>query len=681
MPARRKLLAPPAVLLLFGALLGTPDPQAADMDDLRPAADRLSRLPLKAVEITDRFWAPRIAVNRTRTLDHVLQQIEATGGLRNFDIAAGKATGTFGGPFWADSDVYKWIEGASLTLALHPDPALDAKLDGIIARIAAAQREDGYLHTFIQISAPELRFRNFAFFHEDFSSGHLFEAAAAHYEATGKKTLLSVATKLADRFDAEFGPGRKDYIPGHEGIEMALVRLARVTGEKRYLDLAKVMVDRRGQRPSIFEGQYRTLDIDRTFDFLGKPLRVGEWYERFYMRDPRTFDTRYAQDHLPVREQKEAVGHAVRAMFLYCAMADLVHETSDTGLWGASKALHDSVTLRRMYVTGGIGPSAHNEGFTEDYDLPNENAYQETCASAAMVLWNHRLFHLTGDARYTDVMELSLYNAVAAGVSLTGNLFCYETPLASRGDFKRSPWFGVPCCPTTISRFVPSLGQYIYSQSNDGLWVNLFVASRATTQVGPGKVTLEQTTNYPWEGDVRIAVTPDSPRELTLRVRMPGWAVNPVLRVNGSPIAPSVSRGYASIRRAWKPGDVVELSLPMTVDRLAAHPGVVHAQGKVALRRGPLVYAFEQADNTAPVREAVLPRDARFETRFDAGLGGGVVKVTTQGLARKAGDWQGRLYQPVESTTPKPVTLTAVPYAIWGNRGMGEMIVWIDASR
>ena len=667
-------------LLGLGVLVTASATGAGEPPALRPPDDRLAALPITAVRITDTFWAPRLEVNRTRTLDHVLQQIESTGGLRNFDIAAGKATGEFGGPFWADSDVYKWLEGASLTLALRPDPALDAKVDAVIARIADAQQEDGYLHTFIQISAPELRFRNFAFFHEDFSSGHLFEAAAAHYQATGKKNLLTVATRLADLFDREFGPGRKDYIPGHEGIEMALVRLSRVTGEKRYLDLAQAMVDRRGQKPSIFEQQYRALPIDRTFPFMGQPLRVGEWYERFYMRDPRVFDTRYAQDHLPVREQKEAVGHAVRAMFLYCAMADLVHETSDEGLWEASKALHDSVTLRRMYVTGGIGPSAHNEGFTEDYDLPNDNAYQETCASAAMVLWNHRLFHLTGDARYTDVMELSLYNAVAAGVSLTGDLFCYETPLASRGDFRRSPWFGVPCCPTTIARFVPSVGQYIYSRSADGLWVNLFVPSEAAVDLGSGRVQIAQSGGYPWKGDVRIAVTPDAAREFTLRVRMPGWAANPSLRVNGAAVKAPISRGYAAIRRTWQAGDTVDLSLPMPVQRLAAHPDVLHARGKVALRRGPLVYSFEQADNSVPLRQVTLPRDAAFEMPFDGALAGGVVRITTSGLVREAADWERRLYQPLGARDGKPVELSAVPYAIWGNRGAGEMVVWIDAS-
>ncbi len=676
----RLLIVPTIALLIISALLRAHSSATDGSRDLLPPGDRLTALPITAVTIRDAFWAPRLDVNRTRTLDHVLQEIEGTGGLRNFDIAAGKATGQFGGPFWADSDVYKWIEGASLTLARHPDPALDAKVDGIIARIAAAQQPDGYLDTFIQINVPDLRFKNFAFFHEDFCAGHLFDAAVAHYQSTGKKTLLNVATGLADLFDREFGPGRKDYISGHEGIELALIKLSRATGEKRYLALAKAMVDRRGQKPSIFERQFRQLDANRTVDFLGKPLRIGEWYERFYLRDPRTFDTRYAQDHLPVREQKEAAGHAVRAMFLYCAMADLVYETSDLGLWGASNALHDSVTLRRMYVTGGIGPSAHNEGFTEDYDLPNENAYQETCASAAIVLWNHRLLNLTGDARFTDVMEQSLYNAVAAGVSLTGDLFCYATPLASRGDFKRSPWFDVPCCPTTITRFLPSLGQYVYSRSTDGLWVNLFIASEATTALDSGRVTLQQTTNYPWEGDVKIAVQPDSPREFTLHVRLPGWSSNPAIRVNGAAVSPQVSRGHAVIRRQWTRGDIVELSLPMDVQRLTAHPNVLQAQGKVALRRGPMIYSFEQADNQVSLSAVTLPRTAVFRTEFDRSLAGGVVKITTDALVRKEPDWEQRLYQPADISAPRPVHLTAVPYAIWGNRGLGEMVVWINSS-
>jgi DUF1680 family protein len=667
------------LIAVIGALGGAPVSTADGPGDLLPPAERLSSLPVAAVTLSDPFWAPRQEVNRTKTLDHVLGEIEATGGLKNFDIAAGKATGTFGGPFWADSDVYKWIEGASWTLATHPDPALDAKLDAIIARIAAAQQPDGYLDTFVQINVPDLKFKNFAFFHEDFSSGHMFEAAVAHYQATGKKTVLTVATRMADLFDREFGPGKKDYIPGHEGIELALVKLSRATGEKRYFDLAKAMIDRRGQKPSIFEGQYKQLPIDRTVDFLGKPLRIGEWYERFYMKDPKHFDTRYAQDHLPVREQKEAVGHAVRAMFLYCGMADVLYETSDPGLWTASKALHDSVTLHRMYVTGGIGPSEANEGFTADYDLPNENAYQETCASAAMVLWNHRLFTLTGDAKYTDVMEQSLYNAVAAGVSLTGDLFCYATPLASRGDFTRSAWFGVPCCPTTISRFLPSLGQYIYSTSADGLWVNLFIAGQAKTEVGSNKVTLQQTTSFPWDGNVTIAVQPATPAEFTLHVRLPGWASKPTLKVNGAAVTPTVVRGYAAITRKWTNGDTVELALPMDVQRLRANPEVVPAQGKIALRRGPLVYALEQADNPEPLRDVVLPANAAIESTFEPGLAGGVVTLTMVGLANPPSNWAGRLYQPAPTAPPTRVKLRAVPYAIWGNRGTGQMVVWVPS--
>ena len=351
------------------------------------------------------------------------------------------------------------------------------------------------------------------------------------------------------------------------------------------------MIDRRGQKPSIFERQFRELDPNRTVDFLGKPLRIGEWYERFYLKDPKKFDTRYAQDHLPVREQKEAVGHAVRAMFLYCGMADLVYETSDAGLWDASKALHDSVTLHRMYVTGGIGPSEHNEGFTDDYDLPNENAYQETCASAAMVLWNHRLFNLTGDAKYTDVMEQSLYNAVAAGVSLTGDLFCYATPLASRGDFKRSPWFGVPCCPTTIARFLPSLGQYIYSRSTDGLWVNLFIASEADHARGFGPGDAAAGDELPLGRRREDRRPARRPARVHAARPAPGLGVEPVdsreRRARDAADLARLRRDPPGVEGRATPS---ELSLPMDVQRLAAHPeGAAGArQGRAAPRAADL---------------------------------------------------------------------------------------------
>ena len=651
-------------------------PAGESMKDL----PHLTDLPLTAVEIQDSFWSPRIEINRTKSLDHVYAQIEATGGIRNFEIAAGKTQGKFGGPFWADSDVYKWIEGASYSLALHPDPKLEARVDETIAKIAAAQQPDGYLDTFIQLAQPDMRFKNFAFFHEDFCTGHLFEAAVGHYESTGKKTLLNVATRVADLFDSTFGPGKRDYISGHEGIELALVRLYRATGEKRYLKLAEFIVNGRGQKPSVFEKQFAELPHGRMLDFLGRPMDIDAWYKLLLNERSGKLDTRYSQDHLPVREQTEAVGHAVRAMFIYCAMADLAYETNDQGLLDASQHIHDSVTLRRMYVTGGIGPSAHNEGFTSDYDLPNDNAYQETCASSGMVLWNHRLLKLTGDSKYADVMELSLYNAMAAGVSMDGTSFCYVTPLSSNGDFKREGWFGVPCCPTTVVRFLPSIGRYIYSQSPDGLWVNLYIPSKATAKVGEGKVTLRQTSDFPWEGEVKLAVTTDQAREFKLRLRVPNWCAKPAFKVNGAAVTPAVAKGYATIDRKWASGDTIELSLPMQVERLEANPQVAYDRGKIALRRGPIIFALEETDQEAPLDRIAIPVGASLRAQYEHALFGGVMQIRGEGVSRDPGPWANQLYQPAPPVKSKPTQIKAVPYAIWGNRGQGKMVVWVDTA-
>ena len=672
MTGPRSLFRSATGFIVLAVLLGTKAPSADTASDLLPPANRLSPLPVAAVKIHDTFWAPRQEVNRTRTLDHVLQQIEGTGGLRNFDIAAGKVTGKFGGPFWADSDLYKWIEGASWTLATHPDPALDAKLDGIIARIAAAQQPDGYLDTFVQINVPDLRFKNFAFFHEDFSSGHLFEAAVAHYQATGKKTLLTVATRLADLFDREFGPGKKDYIPGHEGIELALVKLSRATGEKRYLDLAEAMIDRRGQKPSIFERQFRELDPNRTVDFLGKPLRIGEWDERFYLKDPKKFDTRYAQDHLPVREQKEAVGHAVRAMFLYCGMADLVYEKSDARLWDSSKALATSATLHRdvrhrrhrtvgtqRRVYRGLR-SAERDRLPGDLCLGGDGPLEPPAVQSDRRREIHRR-----DGAVACTTPSPLVSRSAAISSATSR----RSPAAATSSARRGS-----VCRAVRRRSRASCRRsvrYIYSRSADGLWVNLFIASDATAPLDTGQVTVRQSTNYPWDGDVKIAVEPDAPREFTLHVRLPGWASTPVVQVNGAAVTPEISRGYAVIRRQWKKGDTVQVSLPMEVQRLAGHPKVLPTQGKVAVRRGPLIYSFEQADNRVALDTVVLPQNATFKTQFDPDLAGGVVKLTTEGLTHKSADWTGRLYQPLDVSPATPVTLTAVPYAVWGNRGLG----------
>ncbi len=645
-------------------------------------AVRMTEVPLKEVAIEDKFWSPRLEVNRTRTLEHVYKELEATGCIRNFDIAAKKSTGKFGGPWWADSDVYKWIEGASYVLATHPDPELERKVDDLIRRIAAAQEPDGYLNTHVQIEEPDLRFRNLAFFHEDFSSGHLFEAAAAHYESTGKRTLLDVATRLADLFDATFGPGKRDGLSGHEGIELAWVRLFRATGEKRYLRLAEFYLSERGQKPSIFEREYESLPAARMVLWLqGRSINLRALHEHFFLAHPPKFDTSYSQDNLPVREQSVAVGHAVRAMFLYSGMADVAYETDDEGLIAALNRLHDSVALRRMYVTGGIGPSARNEGFTDDYDLPNENAYQETCASAAMVLWNHRMFKLTGDGRYMDLLEGSLYNAVLAGVSLEGNAFCYATPLACDTKFKRQPWFDVPCCPTTAARFFPSIGRYIYSQSLDGLWVNLYIGGHAATALQNGaKMTVRQTTNYPWDGHVRFEIAVERPEEFTLHLRVPGWAGGSTITLNGRRITPPVSKGYAHIQRKWAESDVVELSIPLEIEKLEANPNVLQSRGKIALRRGPLIYCLEQPDNKADLDRITLPTTAKLTEHFEPGLLGGVTAITGQGRLEERSGWENQLYQPARVTSGEAISIKAIPYCVWGNRGQEKMKVWIDST-
>jgi len=674
------------IVTLFTFLTAPVAARTADVQDsatvkapLLPAGARLRELPLTAVEIEDAFWSPRLEVNRTRTLDHVYIELELTGCIRNFDIAGGKAQGKFGGPWWADSDVYKWIEGASYILALHPNAQLESKVDELIRKIAAAQQKDGYLDTYVLLRLPDLKWKSLAFNHEMFCAGSLFEAAVAHNQATGKRSLLEIALRLADHLDSTFGPGKQAGIPGHEEVELALVRLYRLTGEKRYLRLAEYFVNSRGQKPSIFERQYEQLP-ERQVDLLGHPMSIKDFYRRFFLVNPSKFDTSYSQDQLPAREQRVAVGHAVRAMYFYSGMADLVYETGDAGLWEALESLHDSVTDHRMYVTGGIGPSERNEGFTADYDLPNEDAYQETCASAGMVFWNYRMLKLTGDARYADVMELSLYNALAAGVSLTGDTFCYVTPLASRGDFKRDPWFGVPCCPTTVARFLPALGRYIYSESPDGLWVNLFIAGQANANVAGEKVTLRQSGNYPWDGKIKFTIGVEAPQDFVLRVRIPGWAARADFEVNGKKFSPRVVNGYAEIRRPWSNGATVELTLPMEVQRLEANPQVVYDHGKSAVRRGPLIYCLEQADQTAPLDEIILPLGAQLESQNMPDLLGGITVVKGQGLLRPLDDWKSVLYQRARTANTQPLRVTAVPYCVWGNRGLGKMAVWLDTT-
>ena len=599
---------------------------------------RLTAVPFADVKLTDSFWAPRLEVNRTVTLPHCLKQCEITGRIRNFEVAAGLVKGKFEGIYFNDSDVYKVVEGAAHALALHPDPGLDARLDRLIAKIAAAQQEDGYLNTYYTLVEPDKRWTNLPVRHELYCAGHLFEAAVAHYRATGKRNLLDVAIRFADHIGRIFGEGRRVGVPGHEEIELALVKLYEVTGKKKYLDLATFFIDKRG------------------------------------------YDNReYSQDHIPVREQSEIAGHAVRAMYLYSGAADVAARTGDNTLVAAMDRIWRDVTQRKMYITGGIGPSARNEGFTVPYDLPNDSAYAETCAGIGMALWNHRLLLLHGLGRYADVLERVLYNGSISGVSLEGSRFFYVNRLASRGGHHRQPWYGCACCPTNVVRFIPQVGGYLYAVSPEGVWVNLYAASRVKVALGGGPVELTQETDYPWSGAVKLTVNPATPTAFDVNLRIPGWCEGATLNVNGRAIdATPGENGYVRIGRQWRKGDTVVLDLPMPVRRIAANPKVAADIGRVALQRGPIVFCLEAVDNGGSVRDIVLPRQAKLKAGFEPDLLGGVTVLRGNAVRRTAVDWSDVLYQPVPRD--EDISIVAVPYHAWDNRKAGEMVVWLPES-
>ena len=625
-------------------------------------------VPFTAVEIKDGFWSPRLETNRAVTVRHDFDKCETTGRVANFAVAGGLAKGDFVGLFgFNDSDVYKVIEGASYSLRLRPDPGLESYVDEVVAKIAAAQEDDGYLYTAGTIptlaqkptccvSRP--RWSDIASGHELYNLGHLYEAAVAHHQATGKRTLLDVALKSADLLTQVFGPGRRLDPPGHQEVEIGLVKLYRATGEKKYLDQARFFLEQRGN--------------------AGGHTLYGA----------------YNQDHLPVLQQQEAVGHAVRAGYMYSAMADVGALSGDEGYVRALGGLWDNVVSRKLYLTGGIGARREGEAFGDDYELPNRTAYAETCAAIANAMWNHRLFLLHGDAKYLDVLERIVYNGVLSGVSLDGERFFYPNPLASDGERSfnmgqkgRSAWFDCSCCPTNVARFLPSIAGYVYAQRERDVFVNLFVAGRGELSLDGQALGIRQETRYPWEGRVRIALEPGRPTEFALHVRVPGWAQGrPVpsdlyryaeadteaftLAVNGQPVKPEVVRGFAVLRRTWKAGDAVELSLPMRVRRVLSHEKVAADAGRVALERGPVVYCAEAADNGGRALNLVLPDDAALSASHRPDLLGGVTVVTGRALALLPSE-DGR------SVLSREQDFLAVPYHVWAHRGDGEMAVWL----
>jgi len=641
-----------------------------------PTLRRLKPLSLQNVAIADPFWTPRLETNRAVTLPIEYEQLQVTGRIDAWRLKWKPGDSDPPHHFW-DSDAAKWIEAAGYSLAVHPDPDLQAQVDAVIDLIAAAQQPDGYLNIHFTVVEPENRWRNLRDMHELYCAGHLIEAAVVYYQGTGNRTLLDVLCRYADYIASVFGPepGQKRGYPGHEEIELALVKLYRATGERRYLNLARFFIDERGQQPHYYDIEARERGED-----------PGAW--RLGRYD-------YNQSHRPVREQEAAEGHAVRAMYLFSGMADVAAETGDETLLAACRRLWENVTTRRMYVTGGVGSAATGERFTYDYDLPNDLAYAETCAAIGLVFWAHRMAQLEADARYADVMERALYNGVLSGVSLDGKRFFYANPLEvdpvameGRSDLYRSSvvtperqeWFGCACCPPNLARLLASLGGYAYSVDEEArsAYVHLYMGGRASLSFGGHPLELEQTTRYPWEGEVRIAVRTEGEMPFALAVRVPGWCRGASLAVNERPLDVSsiLRRGYAWIERTWREGDVVTLRLPMPVERIEAHPAVHDDAGRVALQRGPMVYCLEQADNGPHLRDLALPRDARLEATYDADLLGGVVVIRGQGRRRDITAWRGHLYRPAGSAT-RSLTVTAIPYYAWANRGPGEMLVWI----
>jgi DUF1680 family protein len=623
-------------------------------------------VPFTAVRVEDSFWSPRMETNRLTTVWYDFQKCEETGRIDNFAKASRLMPGEFRGIPFDDSDVYKIIEGAAYTLAVHPDPKLDKYLDGLILKIAAAQEPDGYLYTARTIDPKcrvdffgPTRWSKLASSHELYNAGHLYEAAVAHFQATGKRSLLNVAIKNAGLVCKTFGPapGQLQEPPGHEEIEIGLVKLFRATGDRRYLAQAQYFCGLRGR--------------------------------------PETHKLRgaYQQDDKPIVEQSEAVGHAVRAGYFYSGVTDVAALTGDARYAQAMDRIWTNVVGRKMHLTGGIGAMPAGEAFGADYDLPNASAYLETCAAIANALWNERMFLLHGDAKYLDVLERVIYNGFLSGVSLSGDRFFYPNPLESDGKAKfnqgsceRAPWFGCSCCPGNDVRFIPEIASYIYATRDSELFVNLFVGGSAQVTVAGTPVEVRQATHYPWAGKVKITLAPKRAAKFTVNVRIPGWVwgkpvpsdlyryadaepgadvyvADLTIKVNGSVVSGSpMLNGFLPITRKWKPGDTIELNLPMPVRRVMANTKVQADRDRFAIERGPLVYCAEGADNGGHVLDKVFPGKVRFEVQERPELLGGVETVKI-------------------SADEGGAALTCIPYYAWCHRGPNEMRVWFPVGQ
>lgn len=609
------------------------------------------------VNITDNFWKPKIDKVALVTIPVCIDQTAIkTPRIRNFEKVARKKGEKHEGIFYDDSDVYKALEAIAYSLKNNPDKKTEQTADEWIDKIAAAQLPDGYLNTYYTLGDLSKRWTDMSM-HEDYCLGHLIEAAVAYYNTTGKRKLLDVAIKFADHFSSLFGPGKQHWVTGHEELELALVKLYTVTNNKKYLDLAHWLIEERGHG-------------------YGKGYTWTEWK-----------DTGYTQDLVPVKNTKRITGHAVRAMYLYTGTADVASHTNDAGYLNAMTSVWEDVVFRNMYITGGIGSSGSNEGFSVPYDLPNENAYCETCASVGMVLWNQRMNLLTGESKYVDVLEKSLYNGALDGLSQNGDRFFYGNPLASNGKNQRREWFGTACCPANIARLVESLGNYIYARSDNAIWINLFIGSNTIIPLQKNNIAVQQQTNYPWDGSIKVSVSPEHNSKFKVHIRIPGWSQDQPspgntysylnktdshfdLTINNRPADYKIEKGYAVMEREWKKGDVVQLNLPMEVKKVIAIDSIKDDRNRVALQRGPLIYCVEHADNNGKAMNIIVPDNAVFVSEKRDDLLNGIVTLTAEvPVAEPSADGT--------SIVTKKKKITAIPYYSWANRGAGQMQVWL----
>ncbi|MEX2318741.1 MAG: beta-L-arabinofuranosidase domain-containing protein, partial [Bauldia sp.] len=620
------------------------------------------------VTIEGDFWRERLDTVLTRTIPSQHRRLAEHGLLESLTVPKPppplripRGNHNFTTQIFWDSDVGKWIEAASYALSHRRDATIEGQIDEITEWLAKAQLPDGYLNCWYIGREIDKRWTNLRDNHELYCAGHMLEGAIAYYQATGNRRLLDVMLKYVDHIAETFGPGedQKHGYCGHQEIELALIKLYAATGDRKHLDLAAYFINERGKLPNYFD-----------IEAIARGDDPKDYWAKTY---------EYNQSHKPVREQDRVVGHAVRAMYMYAAMADLAAEFDDPSLKRALEVLWRDVTSRQMYVTAGLGPSKHNEGFTTYYDLPNDTAYAETCASVALIFWAHRMLNIDLDGRYADIMELALYNGALSGLSRDGEHYFYENPLESDGKHRRWKWHNCPCCTMNVSRLVASIGGYFYSTGKDVLAVHLYGGNSATIAVGDRKVRVKESSTYPWSGSIRVAIDPETAGEFTVKLRIPGWAKDASARINGAQIdvPGNLKNGYLEIRRTWTEGDAIDLELPMPVERIYAHPNVRMDAGRVAIKRGPLVYCVEQTDNPkTPVVRIRLPRDAGVAAHERRDLFGGIVAVVANGKAAGADDWNNHLYR-TEPPAESAASWTAVPYYLWNNREPGRMLVWI----